>query len=167
MKTLYLLRHAKSSWDDPEVADHERVLNKRGRTAAKAMAAFLKDSQVAPEQVLCSTAARARETLELVSAGLPDETKIDYEDGLYGASVGELLERLRALPPSLGSVMVVGHNPGIEGLTMALAGDSAGDRLADGYPTCALASLRVPGAWSALGPDGAELTGFTRPADLG
>ena len=161
MKALYLLRHAKSSWDDPAVRDHDRPLAGRGRKAGAAMARFMAENGIAPRLVLCSTAKRTRQTLALLDDAIePDEVR--YEDDLYGASATELLERLRAVPDSVESVLVIGHNPGIQSLALQLADKR--DDMAQKFPTGALAVLRFDGSWSEL--EAAELARFVRPRDL-
>jgi phosphohistidine phosphatase SixA len=110
-KRLYLLRHAKSSWKQPELADHDRPLASRGRRAAKAIARHLRERQIAPELVLCSTARRARETLERIEPALATAA-VRREPQLYRASADVLFERLRTVPDDVASVMLIGHNPG-------------------------------------------------------
>jgi phosphohistidine phosphatase len=161
---LFLLRHAKSSWDDPGLADHDRPLAPRGRRAAKRMGRYLHDERIAPELVLCSSARRARETLELVSpAG-----RIRLEPKLYGASADELVGRLRLVPDDVRSVMLIGHNPAMQDLALLLAGGGAElARVDRKFATGAVATLTFDGGWHALRPGCAELTGFVRPKDLG
>ena len=164
MPTLYLLRHTKSSWDDLDLHDHSRPLAPRGRQAAARMGDHIRDSGISPALVLCSTAVRARETYE----GLGLEGPVEFEDGLYGASEGELLERLRRLPPEVASAMLIGHNPSLQELTLMLAREGNGlSRIHHKFPTGALATLEFEGDWSALAPHGAALTGFVRPKELG
>jgi phosphohistidine phosphatase len=168
MKTLYLLRHAKSSWDEPELADQERPLAPRGRRDAKRIAKHLLQSGVQPELVLCSSAVRTRETLELVRPGLGAAAEVTVEDGLYGASSTELVERVRAVPDAVDSVMLIGHNPGIQDLALVLAGSGAElERLRTKFPTAALASL-TPGmaTWRELSAGEAVLDGFVVPKEL-
>src|SRR4029453_12785732 len=110
VKRLLLLRHAKSSWDEPGLADHNRPLAPRGRRAAESMARHLRDDRISPALVLCSSARRTRETLELL--GVVEEVRI--ERALYGASEDELLDRLQRVPETLDSVMLVGHNPAVQ-----------------------------------------------------
>lgn len=164
---LYLLRHAKSSWDQPDLSDHDRPLAKRGRRPAKAIARYLREHEIAAELVLCSTALRARETLERIEPVLAG-SDVRYERPLYGASAGELLERLRAVPDAVGSVMLIGHNPAIDELALALVGPGPARRaLGPKYPTAALATLAPPGAsWRDLDRGEAELVDFVRPRDL-
>jgi phosphohistidine phosphatase len=168
---IYLLRHAKSSWDDPALADHERPLAKRGRKAAALLSEHLRDVGVAADLVLCSSAARATETLEGVRAGLAPDTRVEVEDGLYGAGSEALLRRLRTVPEDIGAVMLIGHNPSIEELAAELAGPGsdadARDRMAVKYPTGGMATLAFDGPWSELDWDGATLDAFVVPKQLG
>ena len=110
-KTLLLLRHAKSSWDDANLADHDRPLARRGRRASGLIAAYLRAHRITPEQVLCSSSARTRETLERISPGFTGEVEVEIEDDLYGASAAELLARLRKVSGTVESLMVIGHAP--------------------------------------------------------
>jgi len=164
MKRLLLLRHAKSSWDEPGLADHERPLTARGRRASKLMAEHLEQEGITPALVLCSSSKRTRETLERI--GL-DETEERIEDDLYGASAGDLLEALHRLPDEVESVMLIGHNPGIEDLAIQLAGSGPEiARMRQKFPTAALATLDFEGGWRGLAPGGAALVGFVKPKEL-
>ena len=119
-RRLYLLRHATSSWEDPALADHDRPLAGRGRRAAAALADHMAEHQIVPEFVLCSTALRTRETygrLEAVLEGAP----VLYERRMYAASADDLLELLRTVPEQISSVLLIGHNPGLEELGLQLA----------------------------------------------
>lgn len=165
-RTLLLLRHAKSSWVDPTLPDHDRPLASRGRRDAKRIAKHLAGLEFEPELVLCSSAVRTRETLELVRPALGN-SKVLFEDGLYGASSDELLARIRVVPDAVGSVMLIGHNPGLEQLALLLA--SSGDelrRLETKFPTAALATLAVETTWSRLAPGDAILTAYIVPKQL-
>jgi phosphohistidine phosphatase len=163
LKQLFLLRHAKSSWDDVVANDHDRSLAPRGRRAAKLIAKHLRREGIVPSLVLCSSARRTRETLAALDLG--GDVQIERE--LYGASEAELVERLRRVPDPAGSVMVIGHNPGIHGLALTLAGSGAElERMAPKFPTGALATLEFDGHWRELGPGDAELAAFVRPRDL-
>ena len=156
MKHLSLLRHAKSSWKHPELPDHDRPLAGRGRRAAKAMAKHIRAEGIAPELVLCSTARRARDTLERIEPAL-GRRSVKVERELYGAGVRQLLDRVRRVPSSVESVLLIGHNPGMQDLAAALTGF-------DGkFPTAALATIALP-AWDEL--EDAELVAFTKPRDL-
>lgn len=161
-RRLLLLRHAKSSWDDPALADHDRPLAPRGRKASKLIRAHLRREQVQVSLVLCSSARRARETLELVSVSGP----VEVERELYGALASQLLERLRCLPDELDAVMLIGHNPAIQELAVGLLAD--GSALASRkFPTGALATLTFSGSWWALESGQAELAAFVTPKELG
>ena len=165
---LLLLRHAKSSWDAPELPDRERPLAVRGRRAAARCGAFLAERRLRIDRVLCSPSRRTRETLALLA--LDPAIPVRFPEWLYLASARTLLTRLGRLPKHVRSVLVIGHDPGLEQLAHQLAGDGrrqALRRLAKGFSTGALAELRVPGAgWRALAPGSAALERFTRPKDL-
>jgi phosphohistidine phosphatase len=167
MKRVYLLRHAKSSWKDAALSDHDRPLAGRGRRAAIAMSGHLRDQGVEPQLVLCSTARRARETLARIEPAL-GRAEVRVERQLYGASAGALLARLRQLPAELESVLVIGHNPGLQELALELARPTPTvEGLTSKFPTGALATLELPsGSWRELGPGTALLVGFMRPRDL-
>lgn len=167
MKRLYLLRHAKSSWDDPVVADHDRPLAKRGRRAGAAIARHIEEHGIEPALVLCSTARRARETLELVAPALGG-APVAFEDELYAASAAELLERLRRVPDDVASVLMIGHNPGMQQLMLRLARPHPElAAVAEKFPTAALATLTFAGdRWSRLDSETSELVGVVRPRDL-
>jgi phosphohistidine phosphatase len=165
VRRIYLLRHAKSSWGDPSVGDHERPLSPRGERAARDMATHLSRGAVRPGLVLCSSALRARQTFEALSLA----SEVVYEDGLYGAEANELLARLRQLPESLSSVMMVGHNPATEELAARLSGKGGPDllgRLREGLPTGALVQLAFQGTWASLAGGAATLEALVLPRDL-
>jgi phosphohistidine phosphatase len=167
MRYLHLLRHAKSSWDDPALSDHDRPLAARGRRAAKLIATHLRREGIVPELVLCSSATRARETLDGIEPAIGDAPDVQIERRLYGASESELLDRLRDVPDTVYSVMLIGHNPSVQDLTLMLAGSGAPlDTVEHKYPTAALATLTFEGSWGELAPGGAELRAFVRPKDL-
>src|SRR3954449_1091120 len=164
MKQLFLLRHAKSSWSDSELVDHDRPLAPRGRRALKLIAEHLGREGVTPALVLCSSARRTRETLERIAPALGEGIPVQIERELYAASEQRLLERLRAVEDGVESVMLIGHNPGVEQLALSLAGrgqNRAGLRRK--YPTGALATLDFSGRWGDLQPGRAELTDFVTP----
>jgi phosphohistidine phosphatase len=170
MKTLILLRHAKSDWDDDRLSDHDRPLSKRGRKAAPLIGRWLAEHAPAPDLILCSTALRTRETLDLVRAEIGEAAKVAYEPGLYLAEADRLLARIRRLPKGLRTVLMVGHNPGFEELARDLTGSGdAGARasLAAKYPTGALALLRFQGdGWSGVGEGRGRLEAFVTPKAL-
>lgn len=174
MKTIFLLRHAKSDWSDGSLSDHARPLNSRGRTAAPLIANYMIRKAYAPALILCSTARRTVETLDLIRSAIPQTTEIKYEEPLYLAEPARLLDRIRWAQASVLSLMMIGHNPGTEQLaaTLARAGKTAAEKsrkalLLEKYPTAALAvlSFDVPN-WKDVGPGGGELVDFVRPKDL-
>ena len=169
MKTVLLLRHAKSAWDDAGVADHERPLNRRGERAAEALAQHIAKKSPRPDLILCSTATRSRQTLApMVRRLAAPAPPILLEKGLYLASEATLLARLQDAPGEAGTVMLIGHNDGIWQLAEVLAG--SGRLLAalhDKFPTGTLATLRAPiERWPDLAAGSAELLAYVRPRDL-
>jgi phosphohistidine phosphatase len=167
MKRLFLLRHAKSSWKDSSLPDHDRPLAGRGKRASKAMAAYMREHRIEPALVLCSSAIRAMQTLDGVAPGLGGSPKVRIESELYEASAAGLLGRLQRVDDAVPSVMLIGHNPSMERLALDLAnGGPELAELADKYPTGALATLEFDGAWSELEADAARLVGFVKPRDL-
>jgi phosphohistidine phosphatase len=167
MHTLHLLRHAKSSWDDDSLADHQRPLSPRGVRDAKRLGKHLGTLPAPPDLVLCSSAVRTRQTLDLVTSSLGGAA-VHVEDGLYGASAGDLLGFLRGLPEPAHSALVIGHNPGIQDLTLDLAAPGPLlDAVSVKFPTCALATLALGDrTWSSVSPGDAELVAYTIPKDL-
>jgi len=170
MKLLYLLRHAKSSWDGPDMADFDRPLTKRGRKSAKLMAQYFKEQGIKPAAILCSPAKRTQETLKYLVPILCDvEATLDRR--IYEASYQTLLLCLADLPAELPSVLLIGHNPGLERLALYLMNDKdhgpTAARLQDKYPTGSLAVLSVPADdWRDLKVGSGRLDHFVRPADL-
>jgi phosphohistidine phosphatase len=167
VKRLHLLRHAKSSWDDPSLDDHERPLAPRGRKAAAVVAAWMADNRVRPELVLCSTATRTRQTLARVLPALGDPGVV-YDDGLYHVGADRLLERLHAVSDDVGEAMLVGHNPGLQELALVLAAPGPErDRLAGKLPTGALVTFEADvDCWAELAPGGASVAVFVTPREL-
>jgi phosphohistidine phosphatase len=160
-KRIYLLRHAKSRWKDEGLPDHDRPLAGRGRRAAKTMRRYLKDRRIDPDLVLCSTATRARQTLEGIEPAL-GRGSVRVESELYGAGAAALLARLQHIPTRVRTVMVIGHNPGLQDLAVLLTGG----HLEEKFPTAAVATLGFNGSWAALEGGKAELVEFVRPRDL-
>jgi phosphohistidine phosphatase len=168
VRRVYLLRHAKSSWNDSSLPDRDRPLAKRGKRAAKAVAGHIEAEGIRPDLVLCSPARRTRETFERVQAALGDGVEARFDDALYGATEADLFARLRGLPAEVGSVMLVGHNPGLEDLALVLASKGAERaRMEEKYPTAALATIDLPGDdWGAIERGSGELVAYVRPRDL-
>ncbi len=135
MKTLLLLRHAKSSWKEEDLADHDRPLNKRGKRDAPRMGKLLHDTQLAPELIISSTAKRARKTASKVASECAYEGVIELTGDLYLAPPSQYIAVLRNVPDHIHRVLVVGHNPGTEELAALLTGQAAH------FPTAALAHI--------------------------
>jgi phosphohistidine phosphatase len=170
VKTILLLRHAKSAWNNAALSDHDRPLNRRGERTARAMADLLVAKCPRPDQILCSTAIRARQTLAPLVAHWTPAPPISLEKGLYLASEDLLLARLRVLPGNVLTALLIGHNDGIWQLAEVLAGTGKTESLAalrEKFPTGALAILRAPiERWPDLAAGAAELAAFVRPRDL-
>ncbi len=170
MRHLYLLRHAKSSWDDPRRPDHERPLAPRGIRDAERLARHLAAVTPRPDLLFCSSALRARQTLEPIAQSLRG-APVKIEDALYLAAWTDLLDRIHLVPGRDRAVLLVGHNPGMEELARQLAGAGPAalrQRLAEKFPTGALATLAVPfGSWRSLRPGAAELAELVVPRQLG
>ncbi len=169
MHTLHLLRHAKSSWSDPALADHARPLSRRGRRDGARIAAYARRAGIEPELVLCSSAVRTLETLELLRPALAAGATVSVEDELYTAPAPRLLARLHEVPDTTASVLLIGHNPGLEELALLLASPGGElDRLAEKFPTAALATLELPGtSWRRLAAGEAVLAAYVVPRELG
>ncbi|HUJ67626.1 MAG TPA: phosphohistidine phosphatase SixA [Acidimicrobiales bacterium] len=169
MKTLHLLRHAKSSWDDPVLPDRERPLSRRGEKAARRVASHLARKQTGVDLVLCSSAVRARQTLEIVAPAVGRERAVSVEEGLYTADAAALLRRLRAIDKEVAAVLLIGHNPAMYDLAVYLAGDGeagAIEAMSEKFPTGALATLRTRATWDLLGQGTCYLESFVVPREL-
>lgn len=166
MKTLYLMRHAKSSHDDPGLADHERPLSKRGRRAATAIGRYLADKRVAPDLMLCSTAVRARETLERALAEWPLKAPVEERRALYLAASEALLAEVRALDDRLGTVLLIGHNPGMADLAQVLP-PARKSRLPAPFPTGTVAAFSFDvKRWRDITPGRGRLDAYITPREL-
>jgi len=169
MHQLHLLRHAKSSWDD-DTDDHERPLNKRGKEAARLIGASLPKAVGRLDLVLCSSALRTRETAELALAGYEKPPKILFEDGLYLAGAAKLMQRLQQLDEGIGSVMLIGHNPGLHELAIALAspGSAAFSTLANGkFPTGVRTRFVIGTSWAEIDSTRHRLIDYVTIKSLG
>lgn len=170
MLTLSLFRHAKSSWDDPDLKDFNRPLAPRGEAAAPRMGAFMAEHDVQPELILCSPAVRTRQTLDLVLPYLKSDPRVVYQDGFYLAPASQLLARVRKIEAKVRHVMIVGHDPGMHGLSIELAGCGAPklmQALAAKFPTAGLAVLDFDvDEWGKVGPGLGQLRMFMMPKRL-
>lgn len=169
MPSLLLLRHAKSSWDDPMLDDFNRPLAPRGRKAAPRMGAEISARGWQPDLALVSTAVRAKQTWDLVSPMLHEVPETLFDRQIYLAPPATILALLKGAPAA-GTVIVIGHNPGMEMLASLLVGPGSDgyalQTMSEKYPTAALARFEFDGSWAGLAPAGAQLTHFIRPRDL-
>lgn len=167
MKRLHLLRHAKSSWGDATLPDHERLLSRRGERAAALLASWIAENEVRPRLVLCSTAARARATLGTVSESL-GTADTSFEDGLYHASAAALVARIRAIDDRIDEALLVGHNPGLQDLCLLLAVESPErDHIAAKLPTGALVTLDLDvDSWAGTDAGRARVLEVVLPREL-
>lgn len=171
MKRLTLLRHAKSGEDLAARRDFDRQLNGKGRRAARAIGRHMRDSALAFDSVIASPATRVMETVEEVGAGYGAGLDPAWERRIYLASAADLLDVVHEEPDSTLSLLLVGHNPGLEQLVLLLVSDRADDdargRVEEKYPTASLAEIALDVAhWADVSPGRGRLTRFVRPRDL-
>jgi len=174
VKRLLLLRHAKAVPADAGIDDHERALLKRGREDAPRLGRYIEQNGYAPEFIVSSTSRRTVETVELVTDELTGTRRIDYLEALYLAEPELILSVVRLAPDKMQSLMVVGHNPGLEHLATLLAREPVKrkerdrfDAIEEKFPTCALAVLDFEVTrWRDVAPGQGALKDFVRPRDL-
>ncbi|WP_328337685.1 histidine phosphatase family protein [Streptomyces violaceus] len=166
-RTIVLFRHAKADW--PQVTDHERPLADRGRKDAAEAGRRLADTGTPFDLALCSTSVRTRETWKLAVHEFPHRPKTVYEERIYEASPGELIAVLNETPDDVQNVLLIGHNPGVQGLADILAGeaeDDARERMdRRGFPAAAFAVLSFTGSWKSVEPGVAALRDYWAPAE--
>jgi len=161
VKTLFLLRHAKSSWKDQSLPDFERPLNRRGKDAAADIGRYLKHELIVPELVLSSPAVRARETIERVAQVAKWDVDVRFDQRIYEAGGLRLLEVVSQIENEIKSALLVGHNPGLEELLMLLTGESKR------MPTAALAQIDLKSSkWANAADKRAKLAWRIKPRDL-
>ncbi|MGX8008539.1 SixA phosphatase family protein [Mesorhizobium sp. ORM8.1] len=169
VKQLLLLRHAKSSWDDPDLADFDRPLGPRGLKTAPLIGRELARRGWLPDLALVSPALRTRDTWRLVAVELPTPVPVAFAEELYEAAAGAILARVRQAKAT--SLLVIGHNPGLQQFALRLAGagsdESMFKKIEAKFPTAALARFTVEDDWPDLDFGGARLTHCVRPKDLG
>jgi phosphohistidine phosphatase len=175
MRQLLLLRHAKSSWGDKGLPDRDRPLNERGQRAAARMAQEMHALGLEPDMVLVSPARRTMQTLEALEPWT-DSPLVEEIESLYLADVPDLLSALHGVAETVRSVLLIGHNPGLHDLAMALSGlrgrplprgaTSSETALAEGFPTGALAEFTIAGSWWELREGGGKLVRFLTPKML-
>ena len=170
MKTLTLLRHAKSGWDDPVSRDFDRPLNAKGKRAAETVGRKMRSLDLAFDHVVASPAVRVGETLDAVVAGYGRDLAPAWERRIYLASAATLLDVVHDLPAEAERVLMVGHNPGLEDFVLMMVADEPHplrDAVEAKYPTASLAELQFDVAdWADLAGGGARFTRFVRPRDL-
>lgn len=171
MKRLTLLRHAKSDWDDPVARDFDRPLNKRGEKAALLMGQYARAKAMRFDRLVASPAARVTQTLATFLTGYGEPLEAHWDRRIYLASVPTLFDVLRDLPESSQTVLLAGHNPGLEDLILALVPDRDDDALRDDvevkFPTASLAEMNLSiDRWADIEENVATLASFTRPRDL-
>jgi phosphohistidine phosphatase len=169
MKTLTLLRHAKSGWDDAVQRDFDRPLNAKGRRAAQAVGRHWQREGLRFDHVIASPAVRVQQTLDEAAKGYGDPLQPVWDRRIYLASAATLLDLVRELDDAHGVVLLAGHNPGLEDLVLLLVPDAEPTRGAveEKYPTASVAELSFPiERWRDAAKGGAALTRFVRPRDL-
>ena len=160
MKTLFLMRHAKSSWNNTNLSDFERPLNERGLRAAPHIGKIMFERQLQPELIVSSPADRAKQTAQLIKETVPTAGEIQFDKRIYEASVPTLLQILSETDEQFESVMLVGHNPGFENLLMILTGEL------HPMPTAALAVIDLSiNNWREINADCGTLRILIRPKD--
>jgi phosphohistidine phosphatase len=168
MKTLYVLRHAKSDWGDESLPDFDRPLNHRGNKAAKAIGHEMAARRIHPDLVITSPAVRAKETVERMLHGYGEDLPVTEDRRIYEAATGALIEVVRNAPEDADRLMMVGHNPGLQELVVALSEPSAlREEAGQKFPTGALAEIRFSiDRWSELAPGTGQLEDLIKPRDL-
>jgi phosphohistidine phosphatase len=168
-KTLTLLRHAKSGWDDPSLRDYDRGLNTKGKRAAALIGSYLRSAGMTFDQVLASPAVRVVETLAQVETGYGRTLAPEWDRRIYLASAVTLLDLVHEASCEATHLLLVGHNPGLEDLAMLLVPDSTETlrvALEAKYPTATIADVQFDGDWADLTAGQGRLTRFVRPRDL-
>ncbi len=171
MKTVLLMRHAKSAWDNPTLGDFDRPLAARGRDACPRMAAHMRDAGLTPDCVICSAAVRAVETWTLMAPLFDGDIPMAEDEALFHAGPQGMLAALQASPGDAGKILLIAHSPGMEIIAASLSGpDSdheASARLRAKFPTAALAVIEFEiDNWCRLGENGGRLSRFVVPRDL-
>ena len=171
MKKLTLLRHAKSGWDDPVSRDFDRPLNPRGKRAAETMGRWFRTHDIEFDKVVGSPAVRVVETVEHVGAGYAETIAPEWDSRIYLASAASLLDVIHETSDEVDTLLLVGHNPGIEDLVLMLvpqvANDVLRDEVAEKYPTASVAEISLPvDHWRDVKAGEGRLEFFKRPRDI-
>ncbi len=159
MRTLYIVRHAKSSWKDEGLSDFDRPLNERGKRDAPFMGDILKDKKVNADFILSSPAKRAKKTATTIAEkiGYPGN-KITFNEEIYEASLNTLVSLVKEIDNKYNSVMIFGHNPGLTTLSNHIS-----DRFIDNIPTCGIVALQTDKKWNELDKNSFKLLFFEQP----
>lgn len=161
MKTLFVMRHAKSDWENPNQSDFERPLNGRGKLAAPKIGELMKINKFAPDLIVSSPAVRAKTTAEKVKTAANFDAEIKFDARIYEAAVSDLLAVLAETPNAIERILIVGHNPGLENLVRNLTGEIRA------MPTAALAEIELQiNDWSAIRPDCGKLRNLFTPKEI-
>ena len=162
MKRLLIMRHAKSSWKDDGLTDHERPLKKRGKNDAQLMGKLLKSKKIVPDLIICSTAQRAKETAEVLAESMKFKENITFSDALYMAEPSDILNEIASHAAKEKTIMVIGHNPGSEALVQILTGK------VESLPTASIAYVTAKiDDWKEIEKnDSLKLKNLWRPKDL-
>lgn len=158
MKTLYLVRHAKSSWKDSTLSDFERPLNKRGKRDAPLIGAALKKSEESADKILSSPAKRTQITAQILSDHINFKDKIDFISDLYLADSNKILEVVRKVEGKINNLMVVGHNPGLTDFANLI-----GNNFIENIPTCGVLKMEFDGEWKYLSNNNCKIKFFIYP----
>jgi phosphohistidine phosphatase len=170
MTILTVLRHAKSSWGEAGLDDFDRPLNERGRKAARRIGRELRHRHVRFDRVIASPAVRVRETLEELAKGYDADLDVRFDERIYAADVGTLIDIVQSVPDSVHAPLLVGHNPGLQQLVLSLTREDSGDlrgRVAAKYPTAAVAVVTLPAPrWEEVVPGSGEIRELILPREL-
>ncbi len=168
-RELWILRHGKSDWAEPGMADVDRPLAPRGIRASERMGRHLASLDRPIDEIRCSSACRTRETLERLQEGYGAALEATLDEALYLASAGQLLDQVHALGDASRTALLIGHNPGLEDLAAFLVGSGSADaakRLSRGLKTATFVRIAFPDGWPLAGPGTGRLLECTRPRDL-
>lgn len=161
MKELYLLRHAKSSWDDSSLDDFDRPLNERGKKAAPLMGRVMREKKLKPDLILCSPSKRTKQTAKHIIDSSKIKSEITYDERIYEASTADLFELLKAQDAKLACILLIGHNPGMESLLTHLTGAE------ELFPTAALAKVSLDiEKWKGIKDGAGKMDWILRPKEL-
>lgn len=171
VKKVSLLRHAKSGWDDPVARDFDRPLNAKGKRAAQRIGQYLRDQRIAFDHVVASPAIRVVETIEYLGDGAVEKLNPAWDKRLYLASAVSLLDVIQEANDGYDSLLLVGHNPGLEDLVLMMVPDAPGDgtrdQVEEKFPTASIAEITFPvDRWEDVRPNGGTISLFVRPRDL-